>query len=107
MENHYILLPVFPNVWADESLNYPEKIILSLIWGQNIQNKCAVFSQDWIANNFGWSPQFVNEVVSLLALRGIIKVRREFGELRMSVFVPGEPDPCITITEADWVEITQ
>lgn len=107
MENRYILLPVFPTVWADESLNYPEKIILCLIWGQNIQGHCAVFSQNWIANNFGWTPQHVNEVVSLLALRGIIKVRREGADLHMSVFVPGEPDPCITITDADWAEITE
>ena len=105
MENTYILLPVFPKIWQDESLNYPEKIMLSLIFGQNQQNKCATFSPNWIANNFGWQPQFVNEVTSILALRGIIRVERKAGELMMSIVIPGEPNPCLNISDVVWEEI--
>jgi hypothetical protein len=103
MENNkYILLRIDPFVWHDTSLNYPEKIILEIIFSFTAQQKCCYVSDAWIANAFGWEDQFVAEIIALLELRGwiIITYDQFGGQRKMSINIPGERNPC-----EDWTDV--
>lgn len=72
----YILLRVDPFIWHNEHLNYPEKLILNIVFGFTMDNKCCELSDTWFANKFGWTPQFVREVIDLLRIRGFLRVNQ-------------------------------
>lgn len=90
-----ILLRIDPFLWRDESLNYPEKIILNIIFSFTIRGECCELSNDWIASKFGWTPVFVAEVVDLLRIREWINVHQNWNGSRcLSIHIPGQTNPC-------------
>jgi len=106
MSEGYILLRVDPHIWNDQSLNYPEKIILNLIYGFTAQGKCCLVGNDWIADKFGMDVFLVRDIINMLAARGFIKVYpgTAGSYRRMSINIPGEPDPC---TDGEYVAYTE
>jgi len=106
MSEGYILLRVDPHIWNDESLNYPEKIILNLIYGFTAQGKCCFVTNDWISSYFGIDVFLVRDIINMLSVRGYINVYPgTAGHYRkMSINIPGEPNPC---TEGEYVEYTE
>ena len=106
MSEGYILLRVDPHIWNDQSLNYPEKIILNLIYGFTAQGKCCYVSNDWISAKFGIDPNLVGNIIGMLKTRGFINVTPgSAGEpRRMCINIPGEPDPCL---EGEYVAYTE
>lgn len=106
MNEGYILLRVDPHIWNDESLNYPEKIILNLIYGFTAQGKCCFVSDEWITAKFGIDLNLVRSVIQMLRIRQYITVEDASADSprRMSINIPGEPNPCI---EGEYVEFTE
>jgi hypothetical protein len=98
-EEGFIFLRIDRAIWTDTTLNYEEKIIMNLIYQFNVQNMCCTFSPEWIAYKFGWEPQFVTEIVTLLERKGLIRVRIKDENYAMSLILPGEPDPCSKLDE--------
>lgn len=95
MDNGYIFLRIDPHIWADESLNYPEKIMLNLVFSFTVQGKCCTITDSWVASKFGWPTNFVSELISILRLRGWLNVSHgPFGDRFISIMIPGETDPC-------------
>jgi hypothetical protein len=106
MENDPILLRIDPFIWEDESLNYPEKIILNLIFSFTIREQCCFVTDEWIAGKFGWSPKFVKDVIQLLAQRGWVLVNPQWdGSRTLSIHIPGKPNPCDQAFPAQAVEV--
>jgi hypothetical protein len=90
-----ILLRIDPFLWQDESLNYPEKIVLNLIFSFTIRQECCDLTNEWIAGKFGWTPSFVDEVIQLLRVREWIHVHEKWQGARcLSINIPGQPNPC-------------
>jgi hypothetical protein len=95
MEDQPILLRVDPFIWNDESLNYPEKITLNLIFSFTIRGECCTVTDQWIATKFGWTPQFSKELIQLLSNRGWVNIHPQWdGGRTLSIAIPGTPDPC-------------
>jgi hypothetical protein len=95
MDNEAILLRIDPFIWQDESLNYPEKIILNLVFSFTIREECCSVTDQWIANKFGWTSQFVKELIGLLTMRGWLLVHPQWdGSRTLSIHIPGKQDPC-------------
>jgi hypothetical protein len=104
--NDPILLRVDNFIWGDQSLNYPEKIILNLIFSFTIREECCTLSDVWIANKFGWTSQFVKEIVQLLANRGWVIIHPQWdGSRTLSIHIPGKPDPCDQSFPVDGIEV--
>ena len=103
--NKYILLRIDPFLWHDTSLNYPEKIILEVIFGFTAQQKCCYVSDAWIANAFGWEEDFVADVLAMLQIRGWILVDNDAfgGQRKLSINVPGERNPCAPWEDAEMI----
>jgi len=102
-----ILLRVDPFIWKDTSLNYPEKFIFNLIFGFSIDGKCCELDNHWIATKFGLEEDFVEDVLSLLVMKGMLnvypaRISEEIDEngvahvipRRMSVRFPDADCPC-------------
>jgi hypothetical protein len=106
MSEGYILLRIDPHIWNDQSLNYPEKIILNLVYGFTAQGKCCLVSDDWISAYFGIDSSLVSNVISMLSARGFLCViPGTAGQPRkMCINIPGEPDPCL---EGEYVAYTE
>lgn len=106
MRDNYILLRIDPHIWNDRSLNYPEKIILNLVYGFTAQGRCCLVSDEWISQYFGIELKLVEDVIKMLAIREIINVTPgEAGHTRkISINIPGEPDPC---AEGEYVEYSE
>jgi hypothetical protein len=106
MDNEAILLRVDPFIWQDESLNYPEKIMLNLVFSFTIRGECCSLTDQWIGNKFGWSAQFSRELIQLLSNRGWIKIHPQWdGTRNLSLHIPGSPDPCDPTFPAEEVEV--
>lgn len=104
MQDSYILLRIDPFIWRDESLNIPEKILLNFVFSFTFENKCCDVPSAWIADRFGWTTQFVNEMIQMMALRGWLYVERRLDGTRlMSINIPGQTNPCL----ADVVSFTE
>lgn len=105
MEGSYILLRVDPFIWRDDSLNVNEKILLNFVFSFTIENKCCDVPSDWIADRFGWTERFVDEMIQMMIMRGWLFVNKEFGGVRkMSIAIPGHLNPCLA-TEIAYEEI--
>ena len=106
MSEGYILLRVDPHIWHDQSLNYPEKIILNLIYGFTAQGKCCFVSDEWISAKFGIDLNLVRSVIQMLKVRQFINVTEPTAEYprRMCINIPGEQDPCL---EGEYVDYTE
>ena len=101
-----ILLRIDPFLWNDDSLNYPEKIMLNLILSFTLRDECCTLTDEWIAAKFGWTPNFCKELIGLLATRGWINVYKEFGsERKMSFYIPDRDSPCQDISTVEATEI--
>jgi len=99
MSDTYILLRIDPFIWRDESLNIPEKILLNFVFSFTVENRCCDVDTSWIADRFGWNPQFVNEMINMMALRGWLYVERKSDGTRlMSINIPGRNNPCLAPT---------
>lgn len=95
MEDQPILLRVDPFIWNDESLNYPEKIILNLIFSFTIRGECCTVTDQWIGTKFGWNAQFSKELIQLLSNRGWVNIHPQWdGSRTLSIAIPGTQDPC-------------
>ena len=98
-ENGYILMRVDPFIWHNDQLNYPEKLLLNVVFGFTIDNKCCHLADTWFATKFGWTPQFVTEMVKMLKMRGYLLVTEDvwgFGFVRgLSVPMGDRECPCI------------
>jgi hypothetical protein len=107
MTEGYILLRIDPQIWHDGSLNYPEKIILNLIWGFHVQGKCCLVTDDWIASKFGMDYSLVREVIKMLTTRGLVNIiPADYSyPRRLSINIPGEVNPCITDEYVDPFEL--
>lgn len=107
MNEGYILLRIDPQIWHDQSLNYPEKIILNLIWGFHAQGKCCMVSDEWISQKFGMDYSLVRDVLKMLITRGFVKqIPADYSTpRRLWVHIPGEPSPCMTGDYIDPVEL--
>lgn len=105
--NGYILLRIDPFIWCDTSLNYPEKIILNFIFSWTIQDKCCLATDEWLAYKFGWEPDFVNQVITLLEQRGWIKITPADWQhpRRMSIYIPGNECPCQEFTDVTAIDV--
>lgn len=90
------MLRIDPILWKDDSLNYPEKLIVNYIWAWQAQDKCCFVSNQFLADAFGWEPGFVNDVITLLKSRSWVNVRYPLGggTRMLSINLPGQPDPC-------------
>lgn len=77
MDNGYIMLRVDPFIWHNDSLTYPEKLILNIVFGFTIDNNCCRIADTWFATKFGWTPQFVGEMIEMLRKRGFLTVTEE------------------------------
>ena len=101
MDNSYILLRIDPLIWQDQSLTYPEKILLNLVFQFTAEGKCEL-TDEWIANKFGMEIQFVGQMVSMLMLRGWINVSPQtiHQPRKLSINIPGFKNPC-----EDYIEI--
>lgn len=106
MNEGYILLRVDPQIWHDPSLNYPEKIILNLIYGFHAQGKCCMVSDEWISSKFGMDYSLVRDVIRMLSTRGFVSlIPGEYGSpRRLSIVIPGEPNPCLADSYIDPIE---
>lgn len=105
MSEGYILLRVDPFIWEDESLNITEKILLNFVFSFTIENKCCDVPSEWIAKRFGWTTQFVNEMIFMMVVRGWLWVENQPNGIRlMSIVIPGRENPCLA-PEAQWEEI--
>ena len=106
MSEGYILLRIDPHIWNDQSLNYPEKIILNLVYGFTAQGKCCFVSDDWISSYFGIDVNLVRNIISMLSMRGYMKVSPATAgsPRRMGINIPGEADPCV---EGEYVAYTE
>lgn len=106
MTEGYILLRVDPHIWNDESLNYPEKIILNLIYGFTAQGKCCMITDEWISAYFGIELKLVASILQMLRIRQYITVTEASAgsPRRMSINIPGEPDPCV---EGEYIEYSE
>ena len=101
-----ILLRIDPFLWNDESLNYPEKIVLNLILSFTLRNECCTVTDEWIAAKFGWTPSFCTELIALLAMRGWINVHKQWnGDRNMSFHIPDRDNPCQNISTVEATEI--
>ena len=102
MDNSYILLRIDPLIWQDQSLTYPEKILLNLVFQFTAEGKCCELTDEWIANKFGMEIQFVGQMVSMLMLRGWINVSPQtiHQPRKLSINIPGFKNPC-----EDYIEI--
>jgi len=106
MNEEPILLRVDAFIWSDESLNYPEKIVLNLIFSFTIREECCSLSDEWIASKFGWSAGFSADLIKILAQRGWVKVHYPWGGNRtLSLHIPGRPDPCDAFSDAVVIEV--
>jgi hypothetical protein len=106
MENDPILLRIDPFIWSDESLNYPEKIILNLVFSFTIREECCFVTDEWIANKFGWTPKFVKNVIQLLVQRGWVLLHPQWdGSRPLSIHIPGQTSPCDQAFPAEAVEV--
>jgi hypothetical protein len=106
MEEQPILLRVDPFIWNDESLNYPEKIILNFIFSFTIRGECCAVPDSWIGMKFGWGTKFTTEVIDLLKIRGWVNVHSQWdGSRTMSINIPGTPDPCDTFSDITHVQV--
>jgi hypothetical protein len=105
MAEGYILLRVDPFIWEDESLTIPEKILLNFVFSFTIENKCCTVQSSWIAQRFGWTERFVNEMILMMTIRGWLFVSdNKSGTRTMSILIPGHPNPCLA-PEAEYTEI--
>lgn len=105
MSQGYILLRIDPFIWEDESLNIPEKILLNFVFSFTIENKCCDVDSAWIARRFGWTPQFVNEMILMMVIRGWLYVSENpNGTRHMSIIIPGRTNPCLA-PEIEYTEI--
>ena len=106
MSDNYILLRIDPHIWNDPSLNYPEKIILNLVYGLTAQGKCCFLTDDWISQYFGIELRLVGDIIRMLAMRGVLCVIPGLaGQPRkMCINIPGEPDPCV---EGEYIEYSE
>ena len=102
MDSSYILLRIDPMIWQDQSLTYPEKILLNLIFQFTADAKCCELTDDWIANKFGMEVKFVGQMISMLMLRGWINVSPQTltNPRKLSINIPGFKNPC-----EDYIEI--
>ena len=106
MEETPILLRVDPFIWRDESLNYPEKIVLNVIFSFTIRGECCTVTDEWIGSKFGWSAQFSRELIQLLANRQWVKIHPGWdGSRSLSINIPGKPDPCDSFSGITDVEV--
>ena len=105
MDGTYILLRIDPFIWRDESLNIPEKILLNFVFSFTIEGKCCDVETSWIAHKFGWSIQFVNEMILMMVIRGWLYVNENSEGTRfMSINIPGHTNPCLA-PEIEYTEI--
>lgn len=101
-----ILLRIDPFLWSDDSLNYPEKIILNLILSFTIRQECCTLNDEWIASKFGWTPGFCKDVIQLLVSRGWINMNKQWdGTRQLSFHIPGTPNPCDDVLTVEATEI--
>jgi hypothetical protein len=101
-----ILLRIDPFLWEDPNLNYPEKIILNLVLSFTLRDECCTLTNEWIASKFGWTPAFVNDVIQLLATRGLLIATKSVKGIRnLSFYIPGKDNPCENITTVEAIEI--
>ena len=106
MENEPILLRIDPFIWSDPNLNYPEKIIVNLVLSFTLRGECCNLSDEWIGSKFGWTPEFVKDVIKLLTTRGLIVMDKQWGGLRnLSIHIPGKDNPCQDVFTVDAVEV--
>jgi hypothetical protein len=106
MEEKPILLRVDPFIWNDESLNYPEKIILNLIFSFTVRGECCTVSDHWIGSKFGWNEKFSKEIIELLKVRGWINYHPQWdGGRTLSINIPGAPDPCEAFDNISHVQV--
>jgi len=106
MDNGYILLRVDRSIWEDQNLDYPEKIVLNFVFSWSIQNKCCFVSDEWLATKFGWSEKYVNEIISILQIKGYLSVIEKDWQYprRLSVILPGHVNPCYDFEDYTLIE---
>lgn len=98
-EEGAIFLRIDRAIWSDPALAIEQKIIINFVYQFHVQGLCCTFTPEWIAYKFGWEPQFVQEVVTLLEMLGYIRVRVVNDKFAMSIILPGENDPCQSLDE--------
>lgn len=106
MDEQPILLRIDPFIWNDPNLNYPEKIILNFILSFSLRDECCTVTDEWLGSKFGWTPNFVKDVISLLATRGFIVSKTQWdGKRKLSFYIPGKANPCEDIDTVEATEI--
>ena len=48
-ENGYILMRVDPFIWHNDELQYPEKLLINVVFGFTLENKCCHLADTWFA----------------------------------------------------------
>jgi hypothetical protein len=83
-------------IWHDESLTYPEKIVLNLIFSFTAEGNCCTLTDEWISSKFGMELNFVRDMVRMLRLRGWINMvpATAFSPRKLSIVIPGMKNPC-------------
>ena len=106
MDNEPILLRIDPFIWDDPNLGYPEKIIVNLVLSFTLRDECCKLTNEWIASKFGWTPEFVNDIINLLATRKLLVMDKQWnGTRNLSFYIPGKTNPCEDITTVEATEI--